>query len=385
MDRKINYISFTTAAAYALVAGLWVVLSDRLLGTMIESTELLTKIQQYKGWGFVLVTAVLLYTLLRRQIGEYRKALIAKHDLDIQQQEMEEKAAGYFEVSPVVGYVLVVKNNKIEPIWVSENIGDVLGISGRAAEQSDFWEEILRKDRLEVEKVQETEKTVSRAGYYKREYRLEDDQGNVRWVQDIYRIHPAGEGVPGKMIGVLMDISDRTNEESQKEKFFQAMGNTIDLVFVTDREGVIEYVNPAFEELTGFSAEEAIGKTASILDSGEMEDDFYADFWRKILGGEVVQVEVINQTKTGRRFIYEQTVTPVYDDLGKITHFVSTGRDTTERRELLIQIKARNLELAALNAISAESIGAKSSAEILPLIVREAKRLLRADAAGSRC
>lgn len=128
------------------------------------------------------------------------------------------------------------------------------------------------------------------------------------------------------------EVADRKRIQSALEKLTHAIEQTADSVMVTDCNGVIEYVNPAFEALTGYTREEAVGQTPRILNSGKQNPRFYENLWSTILRGEVFRVIVTNKTKDGRLYDEDQTITPVRDDSGVISHFVSTGRDITQRR-----------------------------------------------------
>jgi len=111
------------------------------------------------------------------------------------------------------------------------------------------------------------------------------------------------------------------------------------VIFITNREGVIEYVNPAFEITTGFSREDALGKNPRILKSGVHDSDYYKSLWKTILAGEVFRHTSINRKKNGELFHAEQTITPMKDVDGRVTHFVSVVKDLTE------QVKRRETEI----------------------------------------
>jgi phosphoserine phosphatase RsbU/P len=113
----------------------------------------------------------------------------------------------------------------------------------------------------------------------------------------------------------------------------RAVWQTADSVVITDRRGVIEYVNPAFERTTGFSAAEAVGQTPRLLKSGKQDAAFYEAMWRELEAGRSFEGEIVNRTKSGRLYRAEQTITPMADDAGEITHFVSVLKDVTELRE----------------------------------------------------
>jgi two-component system, NarL family, sensor histidine kinase NreB len=107
---------------------------------------------------------------------------------------------------------------------------------------------------------------------------------------------------------------------------------TGDSVFVTDRQGTIQYVNPSFEALTGFSRQEAIGATPRLFKSDEHDTRFFQDLWRRLMSGHTVRTVFTNRRKDGHLYHEDQTITPIRDGAGEIRHFVSTGRDITERR-----------------------------------------------------
>lgn len=112
-----------------------------------------------------------------------------------------------------------------------------------------------------------------------------------------------------------------------------AMETAANAIFVTDAEGKIEFVNPAFERLSGYSSEEALGQTPRILKSGRQEDSFYRDLWKTILVGTAWSGRVVNRRKDGELFTVTQTVTPIADGEGRITHFVAIHEDVTAQVE----------------------------------------------------
>jgi len=119
---------------------------------------------------------------------------------------------------------------------------------------------------------------------------------------------------------------------SEVQKLSRVIEQTADSVFVTDYAGVIDYVNPAFEELTGYSRAEAVGSTPRLFSSGVHDARFFEGLWATITAGKVFRTIVTNKTKDGRLFDEDQIITPIRDSRGVITHFVSTGRDITQRK-----------------------------------------------------
>jgi diguanylate cyclase (GGDEF)-like protein/PAS domain S-box-containing protein len=134
-------------------------------------------------------------------------------------------------------------------------------------------------------------------------------------------------------VASVRDITARLRSETEMRKLSSAVEQTADAIVITNREGIIEYVNPAFERTTGYARGEVIGRTPNLLKSGKQGAAFYQVMWQTILRGEVFSDVVINRRKDGTLFYEEKTITPLKDANGAITQFISTGRDVTERMQ----------------------------------------------------
>jgi two-component system cell cycle sensor histidine kinase/response regulator CckA len=135
-----------------------------------------------------------------------------------------------------------------------------------------------------------------------------------------------------------MQQEQQTTEESLR-KLSRAVEQSADMVMVVTCRGVIEYVNPAFETLTGYSRDEVRGKTPRILKSGEQDPEIYREMWKTILSGNVYRGILVNRKKNGELYSVEQSISPVRDSGGRITHFISNGRDLTERVRLEAELR----------------------------------------------
>ncbi len=142
---------------------------------------------------------------------------------------------------------------------------------------------------------------------------------------------------------------------------------TADSVVLTDTQGVIQYVNPAFEATTGYDREEALGKTPRILKSGLHDAEFYRQMWAQFAQGLPFKGMVINRKKTGELYWVQQTITSMRDESGHLTHYVSVSQDITEIRkkqeqEFQLQL-ARDVQqrfYAAAPVVSGFDIGASA-------------------------
>jgi PAS domain S-box-containing protein len=140
-------------------------------------------------------------------------------------------------------------------------------------------------------------------------------------------------------IDVYCKERQRQKAEDTLRKLWRAVEQSADLVMITDRVGTIEYVNPAFEALTGYSAGEVLGQTPRVLKSGQQTPDLYKEMWETILSGNVFRCTMFNRKKNGEVFVAEKAITPLRDTDGKITHFISNDRDITEQRRLEDQLQ----------------------------------------------
>lgn len=174
--------------------------------------------------------------------------------------------------------------------------------------------------------------------------------GSRIWVSASARAVHDAQGNVGYYEGIMEDITARRQAEDALKKFAHVVEQSADTVMITNPEGIIEYVNPAFEQLTGYSREEAIGRKPSILRSGKHDQRFYGQLWRTILSGGVFRAVFTNRKKHGELFHEEETITPITDAQGDITHFVSIGRDITTRVQAEEQLRQSREQLRALAA-----------------------------------
>jgi PAS domain S-box-containing protein len=133
------------------------------------------------------------------------------------------------------------------------------------------------------------------------------------------------------LLGVARDISEQRERETRLRLQEAALAATVDAVVITNREGTIEWVNPAFTRLTGYSPEEAIGRNPNMLKSGAHAPEFYGGLWDTLLAGRVWYGELSNRRKDGSLYAEEMTITPVTDEAGRIAHFAAIKRDISDR------------------------------------------------------
>jgi PAS domain S-box-containing protein len=161
-----------------------------------------------------------------------------------------------------------------------------------------------------------------------------DESGNVKGEFLFLDVHKAPLfDEHAKLIGVVgsaRDVTKAKETENQLRKLSQAVEQSQVSVIITNTHGDIEYVNPKFTEVTGYSKEEALGKNSRILKSGVHDQALYRDLWETIMAGHEWKGEVQNRKKNGDLFWESASISPIKDEAGNIIHFLSVKEDITE-------------------------------------------------------
>lgn len=162
----------------------------------------------------------------------------------------------------------------------------------------------------------------------------------------------ADDGRLTGFVSVITDITARRRAEAERTRLVTAIDELVEAVVITDPDGTIEDVNPAFERMTGYPPSEAIGQNMRILKSGKHDRAFYKELWDTIKRGQVWTGTFINKKKDGTLYEEEESISPVRDEHGKITNFVAVKYDVTERKLAAEQIRKHQDELAHLSRLS---------------------------------
>jgi len=154
-----------------------------------------------------------------------------------------------------------------------------------------------------------------------------------------------------RLYAVGRDITERRARDQRMEVLLRAVEQSPGTVVITDRQGRIEYVNPKFEQLTGYSLSEAIGQNPRLLKSGQTPGRVYEELWGTIAAGGTWEGELVNRKKDGSLYLERATISPVRDETGAICHYVAVKEDISERRALEQQLQqAQKMEAIGLLA-----------------------------------
>ncbi|GAB4336323.1 MAG: hypothetical protein Kow0089_06480 [Desulfobulbaceae bacterium] len=148
-------------------------------------------------------------------------------------------------------------------------------------------------------------------------------------------------------MSVLQDVTARLRDEEEQRRLATAVANISDSILITDSEGTILYVNPAFTRITGYKAREVLGENPRLLKSGVHDNDFYQELWKTIKSGRVWQGRLINRRKDGSTYTELASISPVRNEEGVITNFVAVKRDITHE----VQLESRLHQAQKMEAI----------------------------------
>ena len=174
---------------------------------------------------------------------------------------------------------------------------------------------------------------------YNIEHRIVKPDGTVRVHHTQAEVVKDETGKPGKLVGIEWDITEIKLAEERTALLTRAVEQADEIILITDPEGRIQYVNPAFEQISGYSQSDVIGKTPSILNSGKLPKVFFKDLWATISAGKVWRGRIINKKKDGSLFLEDATISPIRNASGIISNYVAVKQDVTHEVEMEKQLQ----------------------------------------------
>ena len=230
--------------------------------------------------------------------------------------------------------------------------------SGKIVEANEAASNLLNRPREEIIGMDHTElHPEEHRGRYRKLFEHHSNVGEgvfdrFESGEPLYVVTAEGQRIPVEVSATAVELDGRklvqghfrnTSERKRRERdlrsFREAVEQAGHAIMITDTDGTIEYVNPRFEEVTGYSEVEARGERPSILNSGEHGNEFYRRLWETIRAGEVWEGEIVNQRKDGERYYIDQTIAPITDDEESVERFVAINTDITERKRYESQLE----------------------------------------------
>lgn len=200
--------------------------------------------------------------------------------------------------------------------------------------------------------------------------RFTDERAGLHLDNSLYPAPPGEDGAP-RLVLLSRDVTAERRNREQLLLLSRAVEQSPAMVLITDPSGRIEYVNPKFTQVYGYTRAEIVGQNPRLLKSDCQSPEFYAEMWRTILDGRDWNGEMCNRTKDGRVIWERVAISPVNDDSGRLIHFVAVKEDITERREYELRLR----ELATTDGLT----GLSNRRHFMELAGAEIERARRYD------
>ncbi len=188
------------------------------------------------------------------------------------------------------------------------------------------------------------ENTLNHGNPFRLEAEILTSSGKRLWteVRGLMRVE---EGEEPQVVGSMLDITERKIAEADQKLLSTAIEQAAEGVIITDRNGIIQYVNPAEEKISGYNKDQLIGNGADIFKSDKHSEHFFTDMWATINAGNVWSGRFINRKNDGTEYHEDSTISPVYDKSGSLTNFVALKHDVTKHIDLQSQLfQAQKME-----------------------------------------
>lgn len=170
-------------------------------------------------------------------------------------------------------------------------------------------------------------------------FRIITKSGEIRWIEQSISISDTENG--GKRFdGIAKNVTERINQQNALVRYSKTIEQSPISIIITDTQGTIEYVNPNFEKITGYTFDEVKGKNPKILKSGYTSKEVYKNLWDTITSGNDWKGELYNKRKNGEYFWEIAAISPIKNDRGKITNYVAVKEDITHIKEVETQLLA---------------------------------------------
>jgi PAS domain S-box-containing protein len=243
-------------------------------------------------------------------------------------------------------YRAMFENHAAVKLIIDPDTGAIVDANEAAAQFYGWSRERLRGMRIQeintlpLERVREE---MGKARSLRRthfEFRHRRADGSVRDVA----VFSSRIVVKGKDLlhSIIFDITGQKETEAERERLATAIEQVGEIIVITDPEGTIRYVNPAFERITGYRREEAVGRNPRLLKSGRQDEAFYRKLWETITAGRTWHGHMVNRRKDGTLYSEDCTISPVRDGDGRIVSYVAVKRDVTH--ELQLQEQAQQAQ-----------------------------------------
>ena len=341
--------TLATAAAlrlvltYAVFAGLWILLSDEAVLWLFSNPAQIGLVSTLKGWLFVAVTSVMLYGLIRRLLGQALASSLREREAQSEQLHAQQLLGAVVESSSDAIFA-----KDMEGRYLLFN-GETARITGKAAGLAQGCDDTALFPPEQAETIRANDRRAiaeNRINTY--EETLSTVQGERTYLVTKGPLRD-GDGHVIGLFGISRDITERKRADGDLRTLSRAVEQSPTSIVITDRAGNIEYVNPRFEQVTGYTRAEALGRNPRMLKSGIVPGEVYARLWKTITEGGEWRGELCNRRKNGELYWEFAAISGLRGEDGKIEHYVAVKEDVTERKASEAKIKRLSNLYAALS------------------------------------
>ena len=308
---------------YAVISMAWIILSDRLMGQLTPSSDALIRWSMVKGAGFILLSALLIYFLMHR-ISVINSSLAAQ--VEVQTAGLQRSEARLRRVLETAQEGVWVLNRHNQTEFVNQRMASMLLLS------VDELQEKVPFSYADPDWQPTRAKGLSGRGAFSAlEMKFRRSDGSELWASVSRGPLFDEEGSYDGAVLLINDITEQRKAEDSLRLQATAVKAAANAVVITDTNGTIVWVNPAFTIITGYEPNDVIGHNPRVLKSGKHDESFYHNLWSTIRAGNVWQGEIVNRRKDGQTYWEEMAIAPVRSREGVITHFVAIKQDVTSR------------------------------------------------------
>ncbi len=279
------------------------------------------------------------YTWVYNQRTHLMDEIIGKTDLDLFPSEADQLIA-------LKRRVIGTGENASEQLWVNSNKQRLF---------LDLFVEPLKNENGDIKGVGLATVDLTPIKLAEEALRLAHDELEFRVQERTEELAIANQEL-------LNEIGERKRVEQQLRIQTTAMEAAANGMVITNSQGIIQWTNPALTHISGYETEELVNQSTRLFNSGRHNTDFYQQMWGTISAGNVWHGEITNRRKDGSLYVEEQTITPVKNGNGQISHFIAIKQDVTERKLIYAQLEESNRELTSLSMLERQQ---RKVAEIL--------------------
>ncbi len=306
----------------------WILGSDHALELIVRDAEQLSKLQSLKGLVFITLNAVLIYALTRSAEKRHQ-------GLQRELAHQRDRLARLLEVTPAAIYTLTPDPHHPHT-WntdfVSANIEQLTGFSTACwLGESHFWRSHLHPE--DRERVLELQRQLFNRGWLHHEYRILHADGQYRWMADTLQLIRNEAGEPALITGAWLDVTERRQHQERMRVIEHVLESAAEGIFVTDAQARFLSVNRAFSRITGYSADEVIGRTPAVLKSGHQDRAFYTEMWRQIAEEGRWEGEIWNRRKDGVIFPEWLTISAIRDEHRQVVQYLGVFTEISGRKQ----------------------------------------------------